>query len=187
MFSTKGRGVVGVKLCNSVSRLERLRGHFPTWSLQSRVLIIVIQMRQIPRLLVPLNLPCKRSDFPLSKERKSLVRLSCPRHHEEEEVSARSREGSASLVFLFCLFYPLRGLAKPSCLAPGGCERQAMLCAVSMAVGRWGHVGIHSQVAGAAHLLGSWQPRYRGDLGSPFCFSLVPRALVTVFRSLSPV
>lgn len=51
----------------------------------------------------------------------------CLRHHEEEEeVSAWSREGSASLVFCFVFFfYPPRGLAKPGCLAPGGCERQA--------------------------------------------------------------
>lgn len=28
---------------------------------------------------------CKRSDFPLSKRRKSLVGLSCPRHHVSPE------------------------------------------------------------------------------------------------------
>lgn len=43
MFSMKGRGVVGVKLCNSVSRLERLRGHFPTWSLQSGSLSLLFK------------------------------------------------------------------------------------------------------------------------------------------------
>lgn len=48
--------------------------------------------------------------------------------------------------------------------------------------------GMHSQVAGAgspARLLAA--ARYRGDLGSPFRFSLVPGALVTVFMSLSSV
>lgn len=96
--------------------------------------------------------------------------LSCPRHQEEEEVSARSGEG---FTFLFCLFYPHRGLAKPGCLASGGCEQQAMLCAVSMAVGRWGHVGMHSQVAGAgspARLLAAAVTR-RPRLPFPLLFS----------------
>lgn len=97
---------------------------------------------------MPLNLPGKRSDLPLSKGRQSLVGLTCLRHGEEE-VSAQGREGSAGLVFLFCYSYPSCALAKPGCLAPGGCELQAKLGAVSMAVGRRGLSGMRGQVAGA--------------------------------------
>lgn len=85
---------------------------------------------------------------------------------------------------LFCLSYPSSGLAKPGCLAPGGCELQATLCAVSMTVdcgdaqpGGW--LWLTCSAAGS---LGIEEAAV-----SPFRSSLVPGALVSVFMSLSSV
>lgn len=40
-------------------------------------------------------------------------------------------------------------LPNPVVWLPEGVSGRRMLCAVSMAVDRWGHMGMHSQVAGA--------------------------------------
>lgn len=94
--------------------------------------------------------------------------LSCPRHREEEGISARSSEGSASLVF--CFVFSTHPVAWPNPVvwflegvSSGRCyvrfPWQWAAGDTWECTARW---------LEQAHLLGSWQLRYGGGLRRPF-------------------
>lgn len=126
-----------------------------------------VPLEQLPELLVPLNVSCKRYAFP--KGMQSLVGLSCGRHREGGG-SAWSREGSAGLVF--CFVFPTHPVALPNSvvwlLQGVSCRRCCVR--VSMAVGGGDSWGCSARWLALAHLLGCWQPRHRGGSRFPFPF-----------------
>lgn len=140
------------------AKVERSLSHLVPLERSLSLLVKCVVTETAPRA-AGVSEPSPARDLTSHFQREAVISV-----QDTAKVGCRPGAEKTQLVcfVLFCLSYPSCGLAKPGCLAPGGCELQATLCAVSMAVDRGDAQpgGWRWLTCSAAGSLGSWSSGY---------------------------